>query len=65
MLVLSRTAAQPGTKPGPRQQIVIGGGITLTLLSVSGSRISLGVEAPQNIEIERAELEEERERNAA
>jgi carbon storage regulator len=51
MLVLSR-------KPG--EKIMIGGGITLTVLEVIGNRIKLGVEAPSHVRVLRAELARER-----
>jgi carbon storage regulator len=47
MLVLSR-------KPG--EKLVIGGGITLTLLGVQGNQVRLGVDAPGRVRILRAEL---------
>lgn len=47
MLVLSR-------KPG--EQVVIGSGITVTVLDVVGGRIRLGVEAPDDVRILRGEL---------
>jgi carbon storage regulator len=47
MLVLSR-------KPG--EKVVIGGGITVTVLEVVGGRIRLGVEAPGDVRILRGEL---------
>ncbi len=46
MLVLSR---QPGEK------IVIDGGITVTVLKVHGNRVTLGVEAPQGVNVQRPE----------
>jgi carbon storage regulator len=47
MLVLSR-------KPG--EQLVLGDGITLTVLEVRGDRVRLAVEAPDQFRILRAEL---------
>jgi carbon storage regulator len=47
MLVLTR-------KPG--EKVVIGGGITVTVLEVIGSRIRLGVDAPDDVRILRGEL---------
>jgi carbon storage regulator len=47
MLVLSR-------KPG--EKLVIGDGITVTVLEVVGGRIRLGVEAPEDVRILRGEL---------
>ncbi len=49
MLVLSR-------KPG--ESIVIANDIKVTVLEVIGNRIRLGIEAPKNVPIVRAELEE-------
>lgn len=48
MLVLSR-------KPG--QKILIGDGIIVTVNRVSGNQVSIGVEAPDNVRILRAELQ--------
>ena len=47
MLVLSR-------KPG--EKVVIGDGITVTVLEVVGGRVRLGVEAPGDVRILRGEL---------
>jgi carbon storage regulator len=47
MLVLSR-------KPG--EKIVIGGGITVTVLEAHGDRVRVGIEAPDQVRILRAEL---------
>jgi carbon storage regulator len=47
MLVLSR-------KPG--EEVVIGDGITVTVLEVVGGRIRLGIDAPDNVRILRGEL---------
>jgi carbon storage regulator CsrA len=47
MLVLSR-------KPG--EQVVIGGNITVTVLSIDGCNVKLGFEAPGPVRILRAEL---------
>ena len=38
------------------EKIQIGGGITLTLMSVSRSRASIGIEAPRDVRILRQEL---------
>lgn len=40
---------------GKKQQIVIGGNITVTVKSVSGQRVTLGVQAPANCKIQRGE----------
>ena len=47
MLALSR-------KPGER--VVIGDGITLTVVEVRGDRVRLAVDAPKQVRIRRAEL---------
>ncbi len=47
MLVLSR-------KPGER--VVIGNGITVTVVEVIGNRVRIGIEAPDDVRILRAEL---------
>ena len=47
MLVLSR-------KPG--ENVVIGGGITVTVVAVNGNRVRLGIVAPDNVPILREEL---------
>ncbi len=47
MLVLSR-------KPG--EKVVIGGGITVTVVGVSGNRVRLAFDAPEQVRILRAEL---------
>ena len=48
MLVLSR-------KKG--QSIVIGGNIVVTVLSVDGAKVRLGIEAPEEVPVYRAELD--------
>ena len=48
MLVLSRHVGQ---------SIVIDGGIVVTVLSIQGDRIRLGVEAPEAIKVLRSELQ--------
>jgi carbon storage regulator len=47
MLVLSR-------KPG--EKVVIGDGITVTVLEVVGGRVRIGVKAPDDVRILRGEL---------
>jgi carbon storage regulator len=47
MLVLSR-------KPG--EKVVIGNGITLTVVEVKGNRVRVGIDAPDDVRILRAEL---------
>ena len=52
MLVLARKLGQ---------EIVIDDNITLKVLSVKGGTVRLGIEAPQSVPVERAELKERRE----
>lgn len=47
MLVMTRKAGQ---------QIVIDGQITITVVKIQGNRISLGIEAPRDIAVHRAEI---------
>jgi carbon storage regulator len=47
MLILSR-------KPG--EQVVLGNGITLTVVEVGGGRVRLAFDAPDQVRILRAEL---------
>jgi carbon storage regulator len=47
MLILSR-------RPG--ETIVIGGGITVTVLGLNGNQIRLGITAPKDVEIDREEV---------
>ena len=47
MLVLSR-------KPG--EKVVIGNSITLTVVEVTGNRVRVGIDAPDQVRILRAEL---------
>jgi carbon storage regulator len=47
MLVLTR-------KPG--EKIHIGSGITITVVELKGNKIRLGIDAPENVPIFRAEL---------
>jgi len=58
MLILSRT---------PRETIVIGGRIRVTVLSVKGNQVRIGIEAPKTIEVHREEIYDriERERTEA
>ena len=39
-----------------RDQIVINGNIVVTVMNVRGSRVSLGIEAPEGVRILRSEL---------
>jgi carbon storage regulator len=48
MLVLSRKA---------QQAVVINGDIRITVLSIEGSRVRIGIEAPKHIPVLREELE--------
>jgi carbon storage regulator len=58
MLILSRT---------PQETIVIGGQIRVTVLSIRGNQVRIGIDAPRTIEVYREEIHEriERERSAA
>lgn len=57
MLILSRKADE---------KIVIGEEVEITILSIQGSQMKLGIKAPQEIDIYRTEiLEEMREDDAA
>lgn len=47
MLVVSR-------KPG--QDVVIGGNVIVTVTRVAGNRVTLGIEAPEEVRIVRGEL---------
>ena len=47
MLVLSRK---------PDQKISIGSEIVLTIVSVKGNRVTIGIDAPRSVEIQRKEL---------
>jgi carbon storage regulator CsrA len=39
-----------------REQIVINGNITVTVMHIRGTRVSLGIEAPEGVRILRTEL---------
>lgn len=56
MLVLTRRSGQ---------EIVIDGGIVVTVLSVHGSKVRLGVKAPPSVRVDRREILELRSRRAA
>ena len=47
MLVLTRKA---------EEKIIIAGGITLTVVSIIGNKVRLGIDAPDHVRILRAEL---------
>jgi carbon storage regulator len=47
MLVLTRKA---------REAIVIDGGIRITILSVKGDRVRVGIEAPADVRVDRDEV---------
>jgi carbon storage regulator len=47
VLVLSRKVGQ---------RLVIGGGIVVVVKRIAGQRVTLGIEAPQNVKIIRGEL---------
>ena len=46
-MVLSRRAGE---------QILIGNDIRVTVVSVKGNRVTLGIDAPKNVRIERSEI---------
>ena len=48
MLVLSRRESE---------RIVLGDAIVVTVVRLAGGRVSLGIEAPRNVSVLRAELE--------
>jgi carbon storage regulator len=48
MLVLSRKASET---------LVIGSNITLTVLSIHGSKVKFGIEAPPDVTVNRGEVE--------
>lgn len=47
MLVLSRKVGE---------QVVIDGGITVTITSIDGNKVRLGISAPPDVRIDRAEV---------
>jgi carbon storage regulator len=47
MLVLSRR---------PSQSIIIGGCIKVTVLTITRNQVHLGIEAPQNVSVDREEI---------
>jgi len=51
MLVLSRRSGE---------EIVIGGNIHVTVLSVQGDRVRLGITAPRSVAVDRQEVHERR-----
>lgn len=51
MLVLTR-------KPG--EEIIIGGNIRITIVSVRGDRVRIGISAPESVTVDRAEVHERR-----
>jgi carbon storage regulator len=56
MLVLTRKIGE---------KIYIGEGITLTVVQLKGNTVRLGIEAPQDVPIVRAELTDDRRRQCA
>jgi carbon storage regulator len=40
----------------PNETIVIGDDITITILSIHGNQVRLGIEAPKDVSIHRAEI---------
>ncbi len=55
MLVLTRKA---------NEAIVIEGGIRVTVLKIRGSQVQLGIDAPKEVVVRRAELDSPQDRNA-
>jgi carbon storage regulator len=55
MLVLTR-------KPG--EQVIIGSGITITVVDLTRGRVRIGIDAPIQVSIRRAELPEAPDRSA-
>jgi carbon storage regulator len=51
MLVLTRRVGE---------EIVIGGDIRVTIVAIQGSKVRLGVYAPQNVTVDRQEVHERR-----
>ncbi len=51
MLVLSRRQ---------NEQIVIDGSIVVTVVSLRGDKVRIGIEAPKDVQIDRSEVHEER-----
>jgi carbon storage regulator len=49
----------------PGEKVAIGGGITLTVLGVQGNQVRLGIDAPDQVRILRAELDRWQEERAA
>ncbi len=47
MLVLSRKAGE---------QILIGNDVRLTVVAVKGNRVTIGIDAPKSVKIERSEI---------
>jgi carbon storage regulator len=47
MLVLSR---------GPGEEIIIGGNIIVTIVSVRGDRVRVGIKAPNDVTVDRLEV---------
>jgi len=47
MLILTRRLAET---------LVIGGGITVTVLDIKGSRVRIGVNAPRDVVVQREEI---------
>lgn len=53
MLILTRR---------PQETIRVGEGITITILSVEGSKVRIGITAPRNVAVDREEVYERKQR---
>jgi len=55
MLILSRR---------PNESLVIGSEVTLTVLGIKGNQVRLGIEAPRDVVVDRAEVRRRKVREA-
>ncbi len=51
MLVLTRNVGE---------KIVIGGNIQITVVAIKGNKVRIGIEAPDNVRVDRQEIHERR-----
>lgn len=56
MLVLSRKIKPEGVKSTAESQIVIGDNIIVTILESRGQNVRVGIEAPKDVPVHRAEV---------